>query len=199
MLFTLVFSPKYANNGVMKKLVLIILFMFLAMPVLATTLNGSAEYTTEVVRQIAFNGIQYKINKGKIITPNLFDPNAKENKNALKYGYVLGDRDLEQIKAKGLTAYVVTYKSDPFYSFYYLGRLLIGVDVNDKERKTDYPSRSFSYNTSGDLVSVTVNVAYGNNYIYDKKGSLKEHCKNNYCYDNSGKIVATRKVLEAYE
>jgi hypothetical protein len=181
----------------MKKL-FVILSLFIALPALAQTLNGNIEYNVDTVRKIAFEGVQYKIDKAKYITPNLFDPNAKENKYALRNNIALYDRDLEQLKTKGLTAYVVTYKSDPFYSFYYLGNILIGIDVNEQEHNTIYPNKSYSYNTKGDLVYITVNISYGDNYRYDKNGNLNAHCKGDICYSNSGKIIGTRKVIEAY-
>lgn len=181
----------------MKKL-LILLSLFVMLPVMAQTLRAGIEYTVDSARQIAFDDIQYHIDKDKYINPYIVDINYKENKRALKYGYTLGDRDLEQLKAKGLTAYAVTYRADPFVTYYYWGRFLIGVDINEQERKTVYPFRSFYYNTDGDLLTVTVNVAHGDNYVYNKNKNLVAHCKDDYCYNNSGKIIGTRKNIESY-
>jgi len=179
----------------MKKIILAVLFVLLVMPVGAQTLNCGVEYTTESVRQIAFDGIAYKINKDEYINPNMSDPNSTMNQYALKNGITFPDRELQEFKAKGFKAYSVTYKASPYYSFIYLSPInsLIFIDIT--ENKNSFPCKTLKYDYKGNLYSVWVNVDYRDNYGYDKNGNLISHCKDDLCYNNSGKVVGARRVI----
>ena len=183
----------------MKKFILVALFVILVLPVSAQTLNCGVEYTVNSVRQIAFDGIDYKLDKSTYIFPNEFDGNSSENKNALKNGYTLQDRELQEFSAKGIKAYAVTYKNNPHYTFIYLAltHSIIFVDIVGDD--ANFPFKSVRYGNNGDLYSVWVNVSEHESFGYDKNKNLISHCKDNYCYGNSGKIIGTRKVVESYD
>ena len=51
----------------MKKLLCLLIFMFLVLPVQAVTLEGSVTYTVEQAREEAFKDVEWKIPKKVII------------------------------------------------------------------------------------------------------------------------------------
>lgn len=183
-----------------KKIVLLFfIFLFPCSCVNSEVLQGQVSYTADSARKIAFDGIRYSVNKYEYIDPFLTDVNKQQNMNALKYGMEISGRELELIQTGPFKAYAVTYKDNPYISYFYsYGRFLglLGININEEPAKTKYPYRSYKYDINGNLVNVSLNVAYGDNYNFAKDGTLESHCKDDYCYDLSGKVICKRKILE---
>ena len=69
----------------MKKIITLLLFLCLTLPLFGFTLKGSVTYTVEQARKEAFANVEYTLPK-HIINANRTDPNYKQNKALIKNG-----------------------------------------------------------------------------------------------------------------
>ena len=174
----------------MKKAVLF-LIMFFAIcigPSYSHTLKGEVTYTVERARKEAFTNVEYSLPQS-IIDKNIKDPNFKENIKAIKLGATeLKDR---YITAFSSGDYAIIYKNNLYYEYYYLqnGQL----ESIGKRNSLVFPVIAYRYNSTNDLISVSLDVGYNNTYIFDANGKLDSHWIGDKCYDSKGKLVLTRQ------
>ena len=177
----------------MKKILLTLLFIFLALPASALMLQGNAEFNAEMAREEVFNNIDYALG------PNAFrdywqDPNyvanyaaASNGKNKLHNRYIALFSD---------GTYGIRYDNDPFHNYYYDGQgLLFKVDVLNKPFNV-YPHKSVAYNKYGAFKNATFVVSKTEQYLYDSNKKLMGHWVGNACYDEKGNVLMLRKNVD---
>ena len=185
----------------MKRFILFLILLFTAMPAALseTTLQGGVVYTVESARKLAFEGLDFKLDK-KEIKPYLYDENNEENRTALKYNIQPKDRYIMGFEtAKGFVkGYVVVYNSRPQYAYYYsTSGYLVAVDVDNKQQEGKYPYKIGKYSAiSGKLISIALYISEDEQFAYTKDGKLKAHWIGDTGYNAKGKPIATRKVLD---
>lgn len=171
----------------MKKLVLLILTIFLTMPAGATTLTGGVTYTVESARKEAFANVEYKLPQ-KLIDSNRIDPNFEENKRAIKKGESeFGDRYLTQFSAGG---YGLVYKDNLYFEFNYASNGKI--ESIGKRSGLKCPVKLYKYNQQNELIQIALYVTLKENYIFEPNGQLIAHWIENKCYDINGNLIDTR-------
>lgn len=177
-------------NISLKKLFIIVVSVFLALPASALILQGNAEFNAEIARQETFNNIDYALG------PNAFrdywnDPNYESNYGALKNGAnKVSDRQLS-LFSDG--SYGVRYLNDPYHNYYYdENGTLFKVDVLNKPYNV-YPHRSVAYNRHGAFKNATFAVSKNEQYLYDSSKKLMGHWVDNACYDENGNVLMLRR------
>ncbi len=177
----------------MKKLLLIVLSLFLTMPVSALVLQGNAQFNAEAAREETFNNINYALG------PNEFrdywtDPNHDANYSALSKGATkVANRQLS-LFSDG--TYGVRYLNDPYHNYYYQqDGSLFKVDVLNKPYYV-YPHRSVAYNKYGTFKNATFVVSKNEQYLYDSEKRLMGHWVDDACYDGKGNVLMLRKTAD---
>ena len=174
----------------MKRIPVILLFIaILAMPSSAETLlTGGVAYTTESARA--------ELKKHEAVQPDgltllthIADENYKDNKTALLKGNVeLKDRVLA-LFSDG--SYAVMYHDNPLYVWYYSDSgILTHIEIKDR---TNYPYKSFKYDTEGTLVTMGLRVSKEETFIFNPDGKLIAHWIRENGYDENGKVIMKRK------
>ena len=172
----------------MKKILSLLVFIFLVLPVQAVTLEGSVTYTVEQAREAAFKDIEWEIPK-QLLRKHRKDPNYTMNMYAKKYSQkVLRDRAITFFSSG---SYAYYYFDNPEYGFFYgeKGNLtMIGKGYSE-----EYPYKTYKYNLKGKLFSVTFHVSGDECYIFLPNGKLMGHWIGEVCYDTDGNIRLNRK------
>lgn len=163
-------------------------------------LTGSVAYTVESARELAFSGLQRKIDK-ELILPFRIDENNKENRLALKNNTQINGRTIMAFYMYNgkINGYVITYNYRPEYSYYYTtSGYLVAVDVDDKFQENTFPYKIGKYSPlTGNLISIALYISDDEQYAYTKDGKLKAHWVGNIGYNEKGKIIARRSVVNA--
>jgi len=161
-------------------------------------LTGFVSYTVESAKRIAFDGIEKKLDKAKIL-PYRVDSNNKENQYVLKNGLRLKDRTVMsfQMYNEKINGYVVIYHDSPEYAYYYTsGGYLVAIDLDDKFKENIFPYKIGKYSPlTGNLISVALYVSDDEQYAYTKNGKLKAHWVGSIGYNEKGKIIAKRSIV----
>ncbi len=174
----------------MKKLIVILFSIFLALPACALTLQGNAEFNAELAREETFSNINYALG------PNAFrdywyDPNYIANYTGLKSGKNAIENRTMALFSDG--TYGIRYSNDPYHNYYYDTKgALFKVDVLNKPYN-EYPHRSVAYNKYGAFKNATFVVSDKEQYLYDKNKNMIGHWVENACYDDNGNVLMLRK------
>ena len=174
----------------MKRLVLILLAIFLSLPATALMLHGNAEFNAEIAREQTFRNIKYSFDQTTF--QNFWkDPNFDKNYKAVSNGQTKIENRTLAWFSDG--TYGVRYDYDPYHHYYYdIEGELFKVDVLDK-RYDEYPHRSVAYNKFGAFKNATYAVSEDEQYLYDKNKRLLGHWIGNACYDGKGNVLMLRK------
>lgn len=168
----------------MKKLFVIFLTIFLALPTGAMTLKGGVTYTVESARKEAFANVEYTLPQ-KLIDSNLVDPNFEANKKAISKGKTeLSDRYIAWF-SDGI--YQIVYKKDKYHEYYYNanGKL----EEIGKRTGLECPAKSYVYNTQNKLIEVILYVSLKEGYTFEPNGQLTSHWIGNKGYDLNGNLI----------
>ncbi len=177
----------------MKKILLIVLSVLLALPVSALMLQGNAQFNAEMAREEVFNKIDYALG------PNAFrdyweDPNNAANYEALSQGKTKVSNRQLSLFSDG--TYGVRYTNDPYHNYYYQkDGTLFKVDVLNKPFYV-YPHRSVAYNRYGSFKNATYAVSKSEQYLYDIQKNLMGHWVDDTCYDEKGNVLMLRKTTD---
>lgn len=161
-----------------------------------TMLKGNVAYNVDTARELAFDGIEMKLDK-QMLNEYLTDANNEQNRQALKDGKQPEGRYLMSFCIHNFVkGYVIVYDDKPEYSFYYTtSGYLAAVDV-DKHFDGEFPYRIGKYNpVTGNLVSIGVYISEEEQYAYTKDGKLKAHWIGDTGYNAKGKPIAKRAVV----
>ena len=172
----------------MQKVIALITLIILTMsPVFGLTLEGGVTYTVESARKEAFSGVKYKIPVSSF-KKYMQDPNFEENKAAI----AAGKADLEDRKIGWFSdgGYGVVYKKNKYNVYFYdkLGRLT----EMDIRSSLVCPTKTYKYNSNGELENVVFNVSVKEAYIYKMNGELEAHWIGSNCYDQNGNLILNR-------
>ncbi len=175
------------------------IFLGLYAPVSAEVLKGGVSYTVGTARKIAFENISQTIDMAKYANGHIYDPNKKANINALKRNKTdFTDRVITYYESKKteFRAYSITYKKNPYVSYYYIlpKGMLGGIDI--KKIGAAHQRITAKYSLMGSLISVILNVDKDNQFIFDANKKLISHCLGGNCYNEKGELDHTRRVIE---
>lgn len=162
------------------------------MPVDAqTVLTGEVEYNSDSARQELLATPQKQIYPN-LLSIRLKDEDYYENITTLLKGNIeLKDRILAKFSDE---SYAVMYKNDENHVWYYNP----SGELTHYEIKTqkNYPYKSYKYNTSKELVNMSLRVSKAETFIYTPSGKLIAHWIKNNGYDEDGNLIMTRKYFE---
>lgn len=173
----------------MKKIITLLLFLCLTLPLFGFTLKGSVTYTVEQARKEAFANVEYTLPK-HIINANRTDPNYKQNQSLIKNGIKeTGDRYITYYSDG---EYGIIYKKNLYYEFGYKsdGRL----ETIGKRVSLVCPTKSYRYNINSKLVEIALYLTLDDVYIFDSNGNLTAHWIGNRAYDAKGYLI--KEVVE---
>ena len=150
-------------------------------------LTGGVEYTTDIAREELLQKTPLKPDGLSVLT-NIADENYKENKTLLLKGHAeIKDRVLAQFSD---SSYAVMYYDNPLYVWYYSPEgVLTHIEIKDG---TNYPYKSYKYDTEGNLVNMGLRVSKEETFIFDKSGKLIAHWLKDKGYDETGKVIMKR-------
>lgn len=150
-------------------------------------LTGGVEYTTDIAREELLQKTPLKPDGLSVLT-NIADENYKENKTLLLKGQAeIKDRVLAEFSDN---SYAVMYHENPLYVWYYSPEgILTHIEVKDG---TNYPYKSYKYDTEGNLVNMGLRVSKEETFIFDKSGKLIAHWLKDKGYDETGKVIMKR-------
>ena len=172
----------------MKKLLCLLIFVFLVFPVNAVTLEGSVTYTVEQAREEAFRDVEWEIPK-KMLLKHRKDPNYRVHVVAKKYSQnVLTDRYITFFSSG---SYAYSYFDSPEYGYYFNERG--NLTSIGKGYSEEYPHKTYKYDLKGKLITVTFNVSVEECFIFLPNGELIGHWIGETCYDTDGNIRLNRK------
>ena len=173
----------------MKKLLVIgfILVCFAGMSYADEVLTGGVKYTTDIAREELLQKTPLKPDGLSVLT-NIADENYKENKTLLLKGQAeIKDRVLAEFSDN---SYAVMYHENPLYVWYYSPEgILTHIEIKDG---TNYPYKSYKYDTEGNLVNMGLRVSKEETFIFDKSGKLIAHWLKDKGYDETGKVIMKR-------
>ena len=154
-------------------------------------LTGGVEYTTDIAREELLQKTPLKPDGLSVLT-NIADENYKENKTLLLKGQAeIKDRVLAEFSDN---SYAVMYHENPLYVWYYSPEgILTHIEVKDG---TNYPYKSYKYDTEGNLVNMGLRVSKEETFIFDKSGKLIAHWLKDKGYDENGKVIMKRRYKE---
>ena len=177
----------------MKKLLVIgfILVCFADMSYADEVLTGGVKYTTDIAREELLQKTPLKPDGLSVLT-NIADENYKENKTLLLKGQAeIKDRVLAQFSD---SSYAVMYYDNPLYVWYYSSEgVLTHIEVKDG---TNYPYKSYKYDTDGKLVNMGLRVSKEETFIFDPSGKLIAHWLKDKGYDENGNVIMKRRYKE---
>lgn len=150
-------------------------------------LTGGVEYTTDIAREELLQKTPLKPDGLSVLT-NIADENYKENKTLLLKGQAeIKDRVLAEFSDN---SYAVMYHENPLYVWYYSPEgVLTHIEIKDG---TNYPYKSYKYDTEGNLVNMGLRVSKEETFIFDKSGKLIAHWLKDKGYDETGKVIMKR-------
>ena len=150
-------------------------------------LTGGVEYTTDIAREELLQKTPLKPDGLSVLT-NIADENYKENKTLLLKGQAeIKDRVLAEFSDN---SYAVMYHENPLYVWYYSPEgVLTHIEVKDG---TNYPYKSYKYDTDGKLVNMGLRVSKEETFIFDPSGKLIAHWLKDKGYDETGKVIMKR-------
>ena len=150
-------------------------------------LTGGVEYTTDIAREELLQKTPLKPDGLSVLT-NIADENYKENKTLLLKGHAeIKDRVLAEFSDN---SYAVMYHENPLYVWYYSPEgVLTHIEVKDG---TNYPYKSYKYDTDGKLVNMGLRVSKEETFIFDPSGKLIAHWLKDKGYDETGKVIMKR-------
>ena len=171
----------------MKKVWILFLVVFLTLPVYAYTLKGGVTYTVESARKEAFADVKYSISS-RIIKNNKFDPNYEENKKLIKQG--INETNDRRITYFATKRYCITYKNNPYISYYYnFNGIINHIEVAQNKK---LPLKSALYDINGKLIRIVLSVSNNDSYIFFPNGQLESHWIDDKEYDLNGKVINKR-------
>ena len=92
------------------------------------------------------------------------------------------------------SSYAVMYYDNPLYVWYYSPEgVLTHIEVKDG---TNYPYKSYKYDTDGKLVNMGLRVSKEETFIFDPSGKLIAHWLKDKGYDENGKVIMKRRYKE---
>ena len=158
-----------------KKILLLTLFLNLSLAFATETIQAGAKYNEASARVEAFKGVQKKIAKD-FFRGYLKDINREENLQFIKDKIlnIEGKRYICPFFYKdNLIVYAITYYNMPDFTFYYsiFGNLVRFDVVNQDE----YPRKIIGYSKFGNMMNVTFEVSSDEQFIYNENGKLKAH------------------------
>ena len=170
----------------MKKIITLLLFLCLTLPLFGFTLKGGVTYTVEQARKEAFANVEYTIPK-HIIKANRTDPNYKQNQTLIKNGIKeTGDRYIGYYSDGG---YAIVYKNNLYLEFYYNKNGKI--DAIGKRTSLVCPTKSYKYDDKGKLGAVVLYLTLEEAYIFEPDGKFVAHWIGDKCYDINNKLIKT--------
>ena len=175
----------------MRYLLFLILLVFVILPVSATTLKGSVEYTVDIARSEAFDNLPDKLprkelNKYKCDRFNhthlyLISIKSDKNKELGINKIVPFYKDLE------LVCYGIQFTDKPNYKFYYAPNgILIKYEIMTN---TTYPYKSVVYSPYNNLISVNLIISPKESFIFNKDKSLYAHWLNDLSFDKDNNLI----------
>ena len=168
----------------MKKIITLLLFLCLTLPLFGFTLKGGVTYTVEQARKEAFANVEYTLPK-HIINANRTDPNYKQNQTLIKNKVKeTSDRYIGYFSDG---TYIIVYKDNLYFEYYYNQKGNISA-IGKRTSKT-FPSKCYKYNNKGTLIVIILYVDQNNSYTFEPNGKLTSHWINNVGYDQNGKII----------
>ena len=172
----------------MKKIITLLLFLCLTLPLFGFTLKGSVTYTVEQARKEAFANVEYTLPK-HIINANRTDPNYKQNQSLIKNGIKeTGDRYITYFSDG---TYGIIYKDNLYYEFSYNNKG--GLTSVGKRSSLVCPTKTYRYDTNQKLDSVTLYLTLEDVYVFDPDGKFVAHWIGDKCYDINNQLI-----LESY-
>jgi hypothetical protein len=174
-----------------KCLLILVLFLFFAVPVEAKIITGGVEVSVNQAREELFSNSAPNPDFN-LLKSNLIDINHFENLSTLLKGITeLKDRTLAKFSDG---SYGIIYKDNPTKVFYYsLDGVLIYYDVKSS---LEYPYKTYKYSLNGELVNTSLRISEGESFIFEKSGKLLAHWVGDYCYDEENNVIMTRKFYK---
>lgn len=202
-------KPKLKNISFIYFILLFLSFiLYLKSPSYALSLSGgvSKEWNINSARTEAF---KYIPPLPKINSQYISDPYREENQRALLSGIkYLKNRRVIAFKNNSYAVQIIDNNNfDKAYYYNYLGELeavdyrvypiniktLRDFNISDPSL---YPYKIYKYSyPSGKLISVSIEVKYRDQYIFDPSGQFRYHWINDFCYDENSNIVNSRKTI----
>ncbi len=175
----------------MKKWIFLLAILLFPTASMATVITGGVEYTASEAQDIILQDKPKPLSIENLKN-NYLDIDRDENiQNMLKGFTDLKDRTLAYFSDG---SYGIVYKDNPLTVLYY-GKN--GVLTHTEERtSTNYPYKSYKYDTRGNLVNMTFRVSEGETFIFNNSGNLIAHWKGQNCYNSDGKVIMTRQILK---
>ena len=171
----------------MKKIITLLLFLCLTLPLFGFTLKGGVTYTVEQARKEAFANVEYTIPK-HIIDANRTDPNYKANKTLIKNGIKeTGDRYITYFSDGG---YGIVYKNNLYYEFYYKENGKI--DHIGKRYGLKFPAKKAKFDKQGNLIRIVFAYSANETFIFFPNGQLDTYWHDNVEYDLKGNVLNKR-------
>ena len=154
----------------LKKIILLFIFLLFCLPSQATTLHGGVEYTDQQARQEAFDGVK---SFDALSVIGVFEPRYYFNLNALNDVLVVAKTKTKLLKVINYELYTVVYKNNPNKEYIYekgkeKNKLLATIT------KTNY--KHLKYSPNGELLSIEY-FAGNDSFLYNPQGELIGHWK----------------------
>ncbi len=173
----------------MKKFLLLLFTLFLCMPVHSQILNGEVKYTDTEAQRLVLENTPPEISQ-TLIQNNFYDINKSENSTAILQGYTsIKDRILGHFSDG---SYAIKYLDNPKYVWYYNSEGIL--THTEKQTSSDYPYKTYKYNTRGQLINMTLRVSEDETFIFTPSGTLIAHWVGKNCFDKNGNIIMTRNI-----
>jgi hypothetical protein len=169
-------SQKISNNQIMKNVFCLIVIFALALPVAA---NADEDF-------VLHGGVEYDVNSArKELMSEAYGSVAPKLLSAHIYDRGGGERAV----FSDLT-YAVIYDDDPLHAWYYAGDgVLLYVE---QKNSTNYPYKSYKYDTAGNHVNMSLRVSKEETFIYSPAGKLIARWLGANGYDEHGRVIMTR-------
>ena len=178
---------RYTEFMKIKFLILFICFLF---PLIADAklLKATVVYTPEQAKQIAFEGVQKKIDMSpysEYFFDKDYELHQKMIKKKKKYYHwhsitvFLNDNSYAFKNSKINSKIVFYYNNDGYLEF---------IDFIIEKK---YPRKKISYTINGQLDRIVLDLKHNESYIFGADGDVFHWIGNN-CYNDKGEIVSTR-------
>lgn len=156
-----------------------------------TIITGGIDYNVTRARNELISTGQNTIDK-KYIKSHSYDFRHRTNLNCLLKGEV-NQKDRTLAMFSDFT-YAVMYLEDQLHVYYYKndGSLM----YVEEKKSTEYPYKAYKYNTSGNLVNMSLRVSKEETFIFSPDGKLIAHWVGENGYDEKGNIIMTRQYAE---
>lgn len=174
----------------MKKiLILVSSLVIFCLPVCSYTIKGGILYNVDNAREVAFWGVDRKINMS-VYKEYLYDPNYYENIKALNKGK-------SKYKKRLLTrfdtgSYAILYLSNDKISFYYDKTGKLEYVSKDIRQRKEYPFRAVKYGLDGSIDSIALYVKSDEQFVFDSNGKFLAHWLGQNSYNERGELINSR-------